>query len=91
MNFILLKILMFPFLSNVALAAAVIAYARIEMIPYKLNSNTLYTDTDSAYMTEILDFNLVGSELGQMKDELKGYIIAEALFIRPKKIWLLYY
>ena len=33
-----------PIKSNVAIAAAVTAYARIVMIPFKLDPNTLYTD-----------------------------------------------
>jgi len=41
-------------MSNVAIAAAVTAYARIAMIPIKIvcaaHPNTLYTDTDSSYV-----------------------------------------
>ena len=72
-------------MSNVALAAAVTAYARIEMIPYKINPNTLYTDTDSAFISEPLDSNLIGTDLGLMKDELNGNTINEAYFVGPKK------
>ena len=75
-----------PIMSNVALSAAVTAYARIAMIPYKLDPNTLYTDTDSTYTTGKLDSNLIGEDLGLMKDELKGNIIEEAYFIGPKKL-----
>jgi hypothetical protein len=32
--------------TNVAIAAAVTAYARIHMIPFKLHPDTAYTDTD---------------------------------------------
>lgn len=71
--------------SNVALAAAVTAYARIEMIPFKINPNTLYTDTDSAFTLKPLDSNLIGTALGQMKDELKGNVIREAYFLGAKK------
>jgi hypothetical protein len=71
--------------SNVAIAAAVTAYARIEMIPYKIDPNTLYTDTDSIFTTKPIDPNLIGLELGQMKDELKGLVINEAYFLGPKK------
>src|SRR6266478_2595449 len=72
-------------MSNVALAAAVTAYARIVMIPYKLDINTLYTDTDSIFTIKPIDPNLLGVELGEMKDELKGQMINEAYFLAPKK------
>jgi hypothetical protein len=74
-----------PIMSNVALAAAVTAYARIEMIPYKINPNTLYTDTDSAFISESINSNLIGTDLGLMKDELNGNTINEAYFVGPKK------
>lgn len=35
--------------SNVAIANAVTAYARIHMIPFKLNTDCYYSDTDSAF------------------------------------------
>jgi hypothetical protein len=83
--------------SNVAIAAAVTSYARITMIPFKINPHTLYTDTDSAYAygntSEPIHPSLIGLELGQMKDELKGQVIvplAGSLFHWSKKIWLLY-
>ena len=72
-------------MSNVAIAAAVTAYARVIMIPFKLDPNTLYTDTDSAFTTKPIDPNLLGLELGQIKDELKGQVINEAYFLGPKK------
>ena len=72
-------------MSNVAIAAAVTAYARITMIPFKINPHTLYTDTDSCFTSEPLDPSLIGPELGMMKDELKGQVIEEAYFIGPKK------
>ena len=74
-----------PIMSNVALSAAVTAYARIEMIPYKINPNTLYTDTDSAFISESINSNLIGTDLGLMKDELNGNTINEAYFVGPKK------
>jgi hypothetical protein len=40
--------------TNVAIAAAVTAYGRIHMIPYKLLPGTIYTDTDSIITTDIL-------------------------------------
>jgi len=72
-------------MSNVAIASAVTSYARIHMIPFKLDPNTLYTDTDSIFTLETIDPNLIGDELGQMKDEMKGIIIKEAVFVGPKK------
>jgi hypothetical protein len=71
-------------MSNVALAAAVTSYARIVMIPFKLDPNTLYTDTDSAFTTKPIDPSLIGLELGEMKDELQGKMINEAYFLAPK-------
>jgi hypothetical protein len=75
-------------MSNVAIAAAVTSIARIEMIPIKINLNTLYTDTDSAFTSEILYNDLLGPELGQFKDELKGLEINEAYFLGPNTIWI---
>ena len=72
-------------MSNVAIAAAVTSYARIIMNPFKLDPNTLYTDTDSAFTTKPINPNLLGIELGQMKDELKGQVINEAYFLGSKK------
>jgi hypothetical protein len=40
-------------MSNVAIASAVTAYARIVMIPFKIDPNTLYTDTDSYFTTTL--------------------------------------
>jgi hypothetical protein len=74
-----------PIKSNVAIAAAVKAYARIHMIPFKIDPNTLYTDTDSIFTLTKLDPSLIGDQLGQMKDELNGGIIDEGLFLGPKK------
>jgi len=72
-------------MSNVAIASAVTAYARIVMIPYKLDPNTLYTDTDSYFTTTPIDPSLLGDQLGLMKDEMKGILIQEAFFLGPKK------
>lgn len=55
--------------SNVAIASAVTSYARIIMIPYKILPGTVYTDTDSIFTTDKLPKNLIGNELGYMKDE----------------------
>ena len=72
-------------MSNVAVAAAVTAYARIHMIYYKLLPGTVYTDTDSIFTTDELPEFLIGSDLGLMKDELKGLTIQEGLFLGLKK------
>jgi hypothetical protein len=72
-------------MSNVAIAAAVTAYARIVMIPFKIDPNTLYTDTDSIFTLKPMDPTLIGDQLGQMKDEMKGIVIQEGLFLGPKK------
>ena len=60
--------------SNVAIAAAITAYARIEMMRYKNipGIKIYYTDTDSIITNKELPAEMVGTELGQMKDELDG-------------------
>lgn len=45
--------------SNVAIAAVITAYARIHMLPFKLNENVVYSDTDSIFTTEKLDQGLI--------------------------------
>jgi hypothetical protein len=71
--------------SNVAIASAVTAYARILMIPFKIGPNTFYTDTDSYFTSKPIDLSLLGDGLGQFKDELGGLLIKEAYFLGPKK------
>jgi hypothetical protein len=76
--------------SNVAIAAAVTAYARIHMIKLKTdciynNINVFYTDTDSIFTDKVLPDNLVGKELGELKDELDGKLIQEAYFFGIKQ------
>ncbi len=78
-------------MSNVAIAAAVTAYARIHMIYYKFLPGTVYTDTDSIFTTDELSEHLIGSDLGLMKDELKGKVIEEGLFLGVKKYGYWYY
>jgi hypothetical protein len=72
--------------SNVAIAAAVTAYARIEMMKYKTlkDYSVYYTDTDSIILDKPLPANLVGKELGQMKDELNGSVMVKAYFLGIK-------
>jgi hypothetical protein len=72
-------------MSNVAIAAAVTAYARMVMIPFKIDPKTLYTDTDSYFTTTPINPELLGDQLGVMKDEMKGIVIQEACFVGPKK------
>ena len=74
--------------SNVAIAAAVTAYAQIEMMKYKTlpNVGIYYTDTDSIIMDKALPNHLEGKELGQMKNELgKGECMKMAIFLGNKK------
>jgi len=71
--------------SNVALAAAVTAYSRTHMLPFKMNGDVLYTDTDSIFTSKKLDDSLVGKDIGLMKDELNGIIIKEAYFLGIKQ------
>lgn len=82
--------------ANVAIAAAVTSYARIEMIKLKilclkLGIKILYTDTDSLFTDKPLPIELIGKELGQLKDELNGLIIKEGYFLGIKKYGYYYY
>ena len=71
--------------ANVAIAAAVTSYARIQMIPFKIDGSCVYSDTDSVFSTKKLDDKFIGSDLGLMKDELNGLTIKEAYFLGIKK------
>ena len=71
--------------SNVAIASAVTAYARIIMMPFKKNYNVWYSDTDSIIIDTPLDPKFIGNELGQMKDELNGCVIEKAYFLGIKQ------
>jgi hypothetical protein len=71
--------------SNVAIAAAITAYARIHMMQFKLDNGVVYSDTDSIFTTNKIESNLIGSELGLMKDEMNGLIIKEGLFLGIKQ------
>ncbi|KAH8901783.1 hypothetical protein BR93DRAFT_888739 [Coniochaeta sp. PMI_546] len=71
--------------SNVAIAAAITAYARIHMMQFKLNGLIAYSDTDSVFTTVKLALKFVGDKLGLMKDEMNGILIEEAIFIGPKQ------
>jgi hypothetical protein len=73
--------------SHVGIAAAVTAYARIEMMKYKTlpNIKIFYTDTDSIITQGELPQDLIGEDLGLMKDELGGGFIEKAYFLGIKK------
>jgi len=71
--------------ANVALASAVTSYARIHMIPFKVDGSCVYSDTDSTFTTKRLDSIYLGDDLGLMKDELNGLMIKEAYFLGNKK------
>jgi len=73
--------------SNVAIASAVTSYARIEMMKYKTlkDCNIYYSDTDSIFIDGNLPDSMIGSELGQMKDELNGKVIERAYFLGVKQ------
>lgn len=74
--------------SNVAIAAAVTAYAQIEMMKYKTlpGISVYYTDTDSIFIDKQLPTDMEGIELGQMKNELgSGNKIDKAIFLGSKK------
>lgn len=71
--------------ANVAIASSITSYARIHMIPFKASGYVVYSDTDSIFTTKKLDSKYIGTELGLMKDELKGLIIKEAYFLGIKK------
>ena len=74
--------------SHVGIAAAVTAYAQMEMMKYKTlpGISVYYTDTDSIFIDKALPNNLEGKELGEMKNELgKGVTIDKAIFLGNKK------
>jgi hypothetical protein len=69
--------------TNVAIASAISAYARIHMSQFKNNPlfKLYYSDTDSAVFNTPLPLEYVGTELGQMKLE---HVITKAVFLAPK-------
>ena len=71
--------------TNVSIASAITSYARIEMMQYKLNYDVLYSDTDSIFTSDKLSDDLIGGELGMMKDELEGETISEGYFFGIKQ------
>lgn len=75
--------------SSVPIAAAITAYARIELSEYlNISGNEcIYSDTDSVVLKNALDSEHVGKGLGQMKLEYK---IDHGIFISPKTYGLKY-
>ena len=73
---------------NIAIAAAITAYARIHMSQFKNNKdyNLYYSDTDSIYIDTPLDKSFISSKLGLLKLE---YICKDAVFLAPKVYSLL--
>ncbi len=74
--------------SNVAIAAAITAYARTYMMTFKLDYDCYYSDTDSIFTPVDISKvapHLVGTELGQLKDELSGGVIDDAYFLGIKQ------
>jgi hypothetical protein len=69
--------------SNVAIASAITAYARVELAKLMLDPRNpvFYHDTDSIIVQKPLNPEVVGEELGQMKLE---YTIKEGIFAGPK-------
>jgi hypothetical protein len=73
--------------TNVAICSAITSYSRVVMAFYKTlpNNELIYSDTDSVFLLIPLDPKLISPYiLGMMKDELKGEIITEYLFLEPK-------
>jgi DNA polymerase elongation subunit (family B) len=73
---------------NVAIAAAITAYARIHMSQFKNNPNfnLYYSDTDSIYIDRPLPPEFISStELGKLKLE---NVLIDAIFLAPKVYYL---
>ena len=63
-----------------AIASAITAYARIHMMPFKLDPSCAYSDTDSVFTQDKLGLIKLGKDLGLFKDELDGIVIKHATF-----------
>lgn len=72
-------------MNNVAIASATTSYARIVMMPYKLDPTCVYSDTDSVFTKNILNIIKEGLDLGEFKDELQGIKIKKAIFLGIKQ------
>lgn len=68
---------------SVALSAAVTAYSRVLMCPFKhiKDNECLYTDTDCAHLLKPLAPEFVGSGLGKMKLE---HVFSKSVYLAPK-------
>ena len=69
--------------SNVAIAAAITAYSRIKMYPFKIleNNECFYTDTDSVVLQHEIDPKYISENIGDFKLEYK---INHGVFLSPK-------
>jgi len=69
--------------TNIAIASAITAYARIHMSYFKNNPDfkLYYSDTDNAVTDKPLPPHMIGTALGQVKLE---HIISKAVFLAPK-------
>jgi len=69
--------------TNIAIASAITAYARVHMSEFKNNPlfKLYYTDTDNIVVDKPLPEKYIGKNLGQMKLE---NIIKRAVFLAPK-------
>lgn len=83
-------------IGNIAIAAAITAYARCEIDKYKRLSGLTcyYSDTDCVHLNGPLPKHMIGNELGMMKNELADnnytiendakYFYKKGLFLRDK-------
>lgn len=82
--------------SNVAIASAVTAYARVEMVKIKVyclknKIKIFYSDTDCIFTDKPLPSKFVGDGIGLFKDEMDGIIIEEAYFLGVKQYGYWFY
>lgn len=77
--------------THVGIAAAVTAYAQVEMMKYKTmpGYQVFYTDTDSLILDKPLPEELIGSGLGLMKNEMskKGAKYIDEAYILGNKFY----
>jgi hypothetical protein len=57
----------------------------LKMLLVKLGIKLYYTDTDSIFTDMEIPQYLIGNDLGQLKDELKGGFIKKGFFLGIKK------
>ena len=63
------------------IAAAVTAYAQIDMYKFSSRDDVCYTDTDSVFVQNPIEPQFVGNDLGKLKLEAR---ILNAVFVKPK-------